>query len=110
MINKELLTYNCKLVTFDYVDDGYGTKTNEITTDIKNVYFTTIDSYTDTEVSYNPTSSISRLFYDMKLSNPSNINFDYNDIIIYNNSKYKIINIHKTHLQSHIELDLQLIE
>lgn len=110
MISKNILIYDCELVTFDFINDGYGSKENKVITPINNIYFTTIDSYTDNQTSYNPTSVSSKLFYDNKLSIPTGIKFNYNDIIIFNEREYKILNIHEAHKNSHIELDLQLIK
>lgn len=111
MIHSSLLTYSVQYIKRvkdpNNIYDGY-TESEPITID--NVYITDTTHVEVTDVDKIFTS-ITKLFIDkIHSTNIEGIKFTVNDHIIYDEQIYKVITVHKTHLQSHYELDLEKLE
>lgn len=111
MIHSSLLTYSVDYIkrTKDpsNIYDGF-TEEEPITIDRVYITDTTHAQITDVDRIF---TSITKLFIDrIHSTNIENIKFSVNDHIIYDEQIYKVITVHKTHLNSHIELDLEKLE
>ena len=88
--------------------DGYGTLRKDEAVTLSKVYITRYTSQVITNNNLIVPFGDMLLFYDLIKSQPTNLTFQLDEIITFNDSYYRIIDIHNA-FGSHIELQLQRI-